>query len=276
MTRPMFSTDTARSHELPELLIGLGVLGIGPVGFGFITVGELCVAKAPGLAQLLIGTGLAAMSVGSGAKYVFNWRVYHPRDRGLRALVVTACLMLVVCFVWEYAATGFRTLVRPVPATSSPRTPGGCLLWGSGEALRYWDRMRRRVRLQLADPVVSNRFLLWGFGAGAAGVGTAVGGVMQWWTQLPPIEMPEDAALLVAARPRRGGRNVARLRSQRQLHALDPGPLGGLIGRRAPHRTPVSSSESSHSSPRRREPRARGRADLLRVAPGLEHASGPK
>jgi hypothetical protein len=50
--------------------------------------------------------------------------------------------------------------------------------------------MRRRVRLQLADPVVSNRFLLWGLGAGAAGVGTAVGGSMQWWTQLPPIEMP--------------------------------------------------------------------------------------
>ena len=53
-----------RTRELPELLIGLGVLGIGPVGFGFITVGELCVAGAPGLARILIGTGLAAMSVG--------------------------------------------------------------------------------------------------------------------------------------------------------------------------------------------------------------------
>jgi predicted membrane chloride channel (bestrophin family) len=38
--------------------------------------------------------------------------------------------------------------------------------------------------------VVSNRFLLWGLGAGAAGVGSAVGGFMQWWTQLAPIEMP--------------------------------------------------------------------------------------
>jgi hypothetical protein len=180
-----------RTRELPELLIGLGVLGIGPVGFGFITVGELFVAGAPGLAQSLIGTGLAAMSVGSGAKYVFNWRVYHPRNRVLRTLVVIACGLLAFCLAWEYVDTGFRTLVRP-PRSYFLRIglQVGCLLWGSGEALRYWDRMRRRVRLQLADPVVSNRFLLWGLGAGAAGVGSAVGGFMQWWTQLPPLELP--------------------------------------------------------------------------------------
>ena len=40
-----------RTGELPELLIGLGVLGIGPVGFGFLTVGELCVTGAPGVAR---------------------------------------------------------------------------------------------------------------------------------------------------------------------------------------------------------------------------------
>jgi hypothetical protein len=50
--------------------------------------------------------------------------------------------------------------------------------------------MRRRVRLLLADPVVANRFLLWGFGAGAAGFGSALGGVVQWWTGLPPLELP--------------------------------------------------------------------------------------
>ena len=80
-----------RTRELPELLIGLGVLGIGPVGFGFMTVGELCVTGAPSAARVLIGTGLVAMSIGSGAKYVFNWRVYHPRSGGLRALVTAAC-----------------------------------------------------------------------------------------------------------------------------------------------------------------------------------------
>jgi hypothetical protein len=180
-----------KTHELPELLIGLGVLGIGPVGFGFMTIGELCRAGAPELGRVLIGTGLAAMSGGCAAKYLFNWRVYHPQSRALQPLVGLACLLLLVCLAWEYQATGFRTLAEP--GASYFLRIGlqvGCLLWGSGEALRYWDRMRRRVRLSLADPVVSNRFLLWGLGAGAAGIGTAVGGFAQWWTRLPPTELP--------------------------------------------------------------------------------------
>ena len=49
------------------------------------------------------------------------------------------------------------------------------LLWGSAEALVYWRRMERRSQIGLADPAVTNRFLLWGIGAGAAGIGSAVG-----------------------------------------------------------------------------------------------------
>ena len=220
-----------RTRELPELLIGLGVLGIGPVGFGFMVVGELCVAGAPGLAQILIGTGLAAMSVGSGAKYVFNWRVYHPRDRVLRdAGRDRLCCCWRSCLAWEYSTTGFRSLAHPGPSYFLRiGLQVGCLLWGSVEALRYWNRMRRRVRLLLADPVVSNRFLLWGLGAGAAGVGSAVGGLHAVVDAASPDRNARGDALLVAPRPRRGGRDVARLRSQRPLHALDPGPLDGLI-----------------------------------------------
>ncbi len=66
----------------------------------------------------------------------------------------------------------------------------GCLLWGSAEALVYWRKMRRRLRLGLADPVVTNRFFLWGLGAGAAGLGTAIGMVAQLVTGLPPLQMP--------------------------------------------------------------------------------------
>jgi hypothetical protein len=140
---------------------------------------------------VMIGTGLVAMSVGSGAKYVFNWRVYHPRNAMLKTCVVMACALLLVCLVWEWETTGFRTLVQPGPSYFLRLAlQVGCLLWGSSEALHYWNGMRRRMRLGLADPVVTNRFLLWGLGAGAAGIGSAVGGVMQWWTQLPPLEMP--------------------------------------------------------------------------------------
>ena len=35
-------------------------------------------------------------------------------------------------------------------------------LWTSVESLTWWRRMHRRVALGLADPVVANRFFLWG------------------------------------------------------------------------------------------------------------------
>jgi hypothetical protein len=37
---------------------------------------------------------------------------------------------------------------------------------------------------------VTNRFLLWGIGAGAAGIGTAVGFGAQLVIGLPPLEIP--------------------------------------------------------------------------------------
>ena len=41
----------------------------------------------------------------------------------------------------------------------------GALLWLAFESLRYWSLLRRRLRLGLADPLVTNRFLLLGIWA---------------------------------------------------------------------------------------------------------------
>jgi hypothetical protein len=99
--------------------------------------------------------------------------------------------LLLLCFAGVGIQTGFAS-INTVDAPYLGRTliTIACLFWGSVEALRYWRLMSRRTRLGLADPVVTNRFLLWGLGAGAAGVGTTVGIVAQWWTGLPPLEIP--------------------------------------------------------------------------------------
>jgi hypothetical protein len=168
-----------RTRALPELLIGTGVLGIGPVGFGFAMGGSLLAPRAPGLAALLLGTASLAASLGVVAKCTFNWRVYHPEDAWAGAVAYAAAAVLGVCFgvkLWQ----GFETAFLPDPAYFVRAfVQIGALLWGAGEALRYHALMRRRVRLGIADPVVANRFLLWGVGAGAAGVGSLVGTVAQ-------------------------------------------------------------------------------------------------
>jgi hypothetical protein len=184
-----------KNRELPELLIGLGVLGIGPVGFGFVTIGQLLGADHGALARVVSGLGVFATSGGVFAKFVFNYKVYHPNRGEVKALVAVVGAVLLAGFLGQWAGDGFATLTA-VDATYLTRSALqiACLLWGAFEALRYWRLMERRQRIGLADPLVTNRFLLWGIGAGAAGVGTAVGVTAQLWTGRPPLEIP--AAML--------------------------------------------------------------------------------
>lgn len=168
-----------RARRLPEICIGTGVLGIGPVGFGLFVLAQQLAATHPTLQLALYDVGLAAVALGVFCKLIFNWRVYHPESRWLAGGVGVAGALLALTLA-ESVASG-RGYGYRLDWNFLTRTPLqiGALLWGSAEALHYWDQMRRRVRLGLADAVVCNRFLLWGIGAGAAGLGSLVGVIAQ-------------------------------------------------------------------------------------------------
>ena len=184
-----------RTRALPELLIGIGVLGIGPIGFGGMMLASLLVARGAAPADSLAPRALFALAtatiyLGVLAKCVFNWRVYRPQA-ALPALVTGAIgLALVVLYAHAGVARGFapaRLVDGWTLAQSALQV--GALLWGAGEALRYWQLMRRRLALGLADPVVTNRFLLWALGAGAAGIGTAIGTLASFATGRASLEL---------------------------------------------------------------------------------------
>ncbi len=159
-----------RTRQLPELLIGIGVLGIGPVGFALTVVAQLLVGAVPLAAACFYGFAQLAVNLGAFAKLLFNGRVYHPGSVAARVAVWLGGAALVAA--WVDVALGGFVVEAPGPR-HAPLV--AALLWGSVEALRYHGRMRRRARIGLGDPVVENRFLLWGVGAGAAGVGSLVG-----------------------------------------------------------------------------------------------------
>lgn len=179
-----------RTRELPELCIGIGVLGIGPVGFGAAVAALQLEAGAPGAAAGLAAVGLLGNAAGVCFKVVFNWRVYHADNTGLRWLVVAGVLTYGVIFVVN-AVRGFPAQ-PPVDVYYYARIlpQVAALLWGAFEALRYWGLMRRRLRIGLADPVVTNRLLLWGIGAFSAGFGTLVGVVAQVFLGVSSAETP--------------------------------------------------------------------------------------
>jgi hypothetical protein len=155
------------TRQLPELLIGIGVLGIGPVGFAVTVLSQLLAASSPVASTLCYALAQLAVSAGALAKLVFTWQVYHPHSRVARAAVLGGGLTLLGAYV-EMAWRGF-----PIEAPGLRHLPlVAALLWGAVEALRYRERMRRRARLGLGDPVLENRFLVWGVGAAAAGIGS--------------------------------------------------------------------------------------------------------
>jgi hypothetical protein len=179
-----------RNREPHALLIGFGVLGIGPVGFGLATVAQLLQPTRPGVANVVLGTALVAISIGVTAKYLFNWRVYHPKSAVIRVLALGAGLSLLGIFVSDLALGVHRSFQSGPSFIARTALQVGCLLWGATEALLYWRRMRRRMRLGLADPLVTNRFFLWGLGAWAAGQGTAIGLAVQLSTGQSLFEVP--------------------------------------------------------------------------------------
>ena len=60
--------------------------------------------------------------------------------------------------------------------------------WLGIEAFLYWNAMRRRARIGLADPVVANRFLLWTVASAT--------GLLCLLTSVPPHYLPAHHWLL--------------------------------------------------------------------------------
>jgi hypothetical protein len=165
-----------RTGELPELLIGLAVLGIGPLGYGLSMLALAASGQSTITSATLQGSSFVAVFIGAGAQYLFVWYVFCRQARWARPLVYTAIALLAVAHAGDILENGL--LMR---RDGSSWFWCGMVLrlfamaWLSIESLVYWSRMRRRLRLGLADPVVTNRFLLWGLGSSAAFFGSALG-----------------------------------------------------------------------------------------------------
>lgn len=187
-----------RTRELPELLLGMGVLCIGPIGFGLSMFAAAAGASAPEAPS--VWAGLSALAVGSGAasKSIFNWKIYHPRSRAVAAVSIGAIVLLAVAIVADGMTTGFAPAAWMQPGWVLVRQAlqVGVLFWGAIEALLWWRRMQRRARLGIGDAVVANRFLLWAIGAGMAGSGSLIGSLVGLSLGQPLSELPALALTL--------------------------------------------------------------------------------
>ena len=153
----------SRTRALPETSLGITYIVGGMLGWAAVLVGGGIIDRAPEAGRLLNAVGLLCFSAGSLSLGLFCWRVFAPTSLGARGLFFALLLMLIVDWVHNILILG-----TPFPPTTSfwywPGMVGRTtlILWRPAAVLPYYARLRKRLALGLADPVATNRVLLWG------------------------------------------------------------------------------------------------------------------
>ena len=155
-----------RTHQLPEWAMGIVLFVSGGIGYPLLFIQSLTLVPDE-LRGLTFAAGLMALSIGSGALYLFNWRVFRHDSVAGALLFAAGLFVLSWSFVAEALTTGFadgRILLWYALGTAARAIPYG---WTALESLRHHARLRRALRFGLADALVVDRFRLWGMGASA-------------------------------------------------------------------------------------------------------------
>src|SRR5690606_7636084 len=182
-----------RTRRRPELLRGLGILGTAVLGYGLLIAagvlrGGVGTEAADGVQHALQAAGAILHDLGVSMIVLFVLTVFRPSERWARALAAAALLALWGGHAGWELANGYRSTapgnafwwLRYAVIWSYP-------LWTMVESYRYYGLLRRRRALGLADPLVTNRFWLWG----SASLGTALA---VWTASLPYLLVDRPAA----------------------------------------------------------------------------------
>lgn len=153
-----------RTRALPELLLGAMLLLTVGIGYpGLIAASRIegpWLAPVYAVANVAVGAGFALL-------FAFTQRVFRPREGWAKALALCGIALLAcnaALRLHDVLLAGHVRMGHEAVRDSLLQTAAVTLayLWTACESLAYHAKMRRRVRLGLADPVVANRFLIWG------------------------------------------------------------------------------------------------------------------
>jgi len=154
-----------RTRGIPELAIGLGfvigcVAGYVPETIVLSTDFMSPEREATVLAVTQVAIRLAAVSVLVFTHYVFRSREAWAKGFAVLVIVALATSWLAFPYTRIYAENSRDLFWYDLFAVARSLT----VAWGAAESLVYYVKSRRRMRLGLAEALVTNRFLLWGIG----------------------------------------------------------------------------------------------------------------
>ena len=163
-----------RTRRTPELLIGMGLFGMGPVSQGLTAFAGTGRLPAGEVDTLLHGLATVGSAVGMASIYAFVLTVFRPGVAWARALTAAAVGVLLVASVGSVLA--LAQAAPNVPSQQVLQGWGVAILgvftlafgWAAVESGSFFLRARKRLRLGLIEAAVTNRFLLWALASGSA------------------------------------------------------------------------------------------------------------
>jgi hypothetical protein len=153
-----------RTRELPEFAVGLGLLLMGGFGYPLTAIARTATVLSEDVRIAIFVFALFLTWIGTILLALFNVRVFRPNEGWATALMVALALWLVATFILESISPGLRAATFRNEGLGLRLFMGAIaipLAWGTYESLRYWELLRKRVRLGLADPLVADRMRLW-------------------------------------------------------------------------------------------------------------------
>jgi hypothetical protein len=155
-----------RTRELPEAALGAAFVLLGAIGYPLSTAARRGLLPTDDSNALLMAVGFAAQNLACLAIYWMTARTFRAGERWARGLVVIAGLAFLTSYVGHALDSGFRGDTTGSAYYLGLVTRTGAFAWTCFESLRQYTRARRRLALGLVDPLVANRFLLFGLGTG--------------------------------------------------------------------------------------------------------------
>lgn len=169
-----------RTRQTPELLLGLGLVLMSCIAIPLTGVGRLPAAAETVVGKTCFALGMGSIAVASALLIAFTQRVFRAGEAWAGAFGVGISLLIFGSVVW----VSYVNFVGASVAEIVPRMRPGtlvligsmlvCFAWASVESFRYRANLERRLALGLADPVLVDRFYLWGVSSGANTVLLAV------------------------------------------------------------------------------------------------------
>lgn len=193
-----------RTRERPELLLGLGILGTAVLGYGLLIIAMILRGEPTGITtdlriRTLSAFGNGLHDLGVSMILLFVLAVFRAHERWARGLVGMLLLALWGGHLGWELGNGYRS--------SAPGNGFWWLrysviwvypLWTMVESYRFYGLMRRRCALGLADPLVTNRFFLWGSASLGTALATWIASIPYWLVPRPDVAVAWTPAIQVA------------------------------------------------------------------------------